>query len=599
MKNLKIGKKLIVTFAIILAMFLVTIVVSIFGLNFGGSQFKDFYEYSYPLSVKTTDIRRGIQTSVKALGLSMLTEDPQKAQSYIDEVNTQMAGVQENLNYLKENYRGDTSRIEAALQTLTEAKQYRQQIQELSGANKNSEASELFFNQYNPMVLEVRDLMAEMDDNTTVLADTTYSDANRAQNAVIIIAIAISAGAVLVTILMAAYLTKMIKLPISEIESVAKQMAQGHLDARVDYESKDELGDLAENMRIMSSRIAGYMRQINAALMQLADGDFNVAHQDEFLGDFKPTQESVRKLVGSLNSTLGQINQSADQVSAGSDQVASGSQALSQGATEQASSVEELAATINEISEQVRSNAQSAQDGSQLAEAAGSKMEEGNRQMQEMIAAMADISEKSGQIGKIIKTIEDIAFQTNILALNAAVEAARAGEAGKGFAVVADEVRNLASKSAEASKSTAALIEGSIQAVERGTKLADETARTLTEVVESAKQVVSVVDGISLASNQQASSIAQVTQGIDQISSVVQTNSATAEESAAASEELSGQAQILKSLVGQFRLKPEKADSAPASYSQDSRLQDSGSFDASSAGSRQNHKPGALADAKY
>lgn len=175
--------------------------------------------------------------------------------------------------------------------------------------------------------------------------------------------------------------------------------------------------------------------------------------------------------------------------------------------------------------------------------------------MQEMIVAMADISDKSGQIGKIIKTIEDIAFQTNILALNAAVEAARAGAAGKGFAVVADEVRNLASKSAEASKSTASLIEGSIHAVEKGKKLADETAHTLDEVVENSKRIVNVVDGISQASSEQASSIAQVTQGIDQISSVVQTNSATAEESAAASEELSGQAQMLKNLVEQFKLK--------------------------------------------
>lgn len=217
--------------------------------------------------------------------------------------------------------------------------------------------------------------------------------------------------------------------------------------------------------------------------------------------------------------------------------------------------MEELAATINEISNQVKSNAENAHNVNKLADDVGLKMTESNQQMQTMIEAMKEISSSSSEIGKIIKTIEDIAFQTNILALNAAVEAARAGEAGKGFAVVADEVRNLASKSAEASKNTAVLIESSILAVEKGTKIADETAHTLLESVEGAQKVTRTIDQISKASEEQASSISQITQGIDQISNVVQTNSATAEESAAASEELSGQAQILKGLISQFKLK--------------------------------------------
>lgn len=556
MKNLKIGKKLFVTFTIILCVFLTAVVVSIFGLTYGGSQFKDFYEYSYPLSNRTLDVRRGLQTSIKALGLSILTDDIQETETYIEEVNTEMAGVSENLNYLLENFRGDTSRIQTALNDLLKAKEYRIQIQELSAANKNDEASKIFFEQYSPLVLEVRDMMAAMDENTTALADSTYENANSVQTVVVILAIIASAIAVLLTIVMALYLSKMIKRPIMEIEAAANQMAGGKMDAVVTYTSKDELGSLSNSIRTLISNLRNIIIDVDFLLSEIADGNFRVKSKDPdgYVGDFNGMLVSMRKLRDSLSDTLSQINQSADQVSAGSEQVSSGSQALSQGATEQASSVEELAATINEISLQVKENAQSAQQGSELAETAGSKIEEGNRQMQELITAMSEISDKSGQIGKIIKTIEDIAFQTNILALNAAVEAARAGAAGKGFAVVADEVRNLASKSAEASKSTAALIEGSIQAVERGTKLADETAHTLTEVVDSAKQVVTVVEGISKASNEQASSVAQVTQGIEQISSVVQTNSATAEESAAASEELSGQAQMLKSLVEKFQL---------------------------------------------
>jgi len=249
------------------------------------------------------------------------------------------------------------------------------------------------------------------------------------------------------------------------------------------------------------------------------------------------------------------MSQSSEQVSSGSEQVSNGAQALAQGATEQASSIEELSATITEIASNVKLNATSAADASIKVNHVSSELDVSNQNMQDMIAAMSKISDSSSQIGKIIKAIEDIAFQTNILALNAAVEAARAGAAGKGFAVVADEVRNLASKSAEAANNTTALIENSIKEVENGTKIADQTATALKKVVLEATAVSNTVTLISQASNEQANSINQITLGVDQISSVVQTNSATAEESAAASEELSGQAQILKSLVGKFKLK--------------------------------------------
>ena len=249
-----------------------------------------------------------------------------------------------------------------------------------------------------------------------------------------------------------------------------------------------------------------------------------------------------------------QIDLSSDQVSSGADQVSSGAQALSQGAAEQASSIEELAETIRGISNHVKHNADYAEEADRRANAAGSEAVESNRRMQDMVSAMADISTSSREIGKIIKTIEDIAFQTNILALNASVEAARAGEAGRGFSVVAAEVRNLATKSAEASKDTAALIENSLNTVISGTRIADETAHSLDAVLESVRLVTGIIGQITASSIEQADSILQIEQGIERISEVVQTNSATAEESAAASEELSAQAQLLKNLTGQFRL---------------------------------------------
>ena len=331
---------------------------------------------------------------------------------------------------------------------------------------------------------------------------------------------------------------------------------KGNLSADVEYDSKDEFGEMATYMHEMTTGVAAIIKDIERILTAMAGGDFSArsADRSSYIGDYKKILQAMIGIKAALNTTMTTLNQSADQVASGSDQVSSGAQALSQGATEQASSVEELAATINDISNRINENAHGAETASKKSDMVSEIAGEGNRRMQDMLSAMADISNSSGEIGKIIKTIEDIAFQTNILALNAAVEAARAGSAGKGFAVVADEVRDLASKSAEASKNTAVLIENSLAAVENGRRIADETAGALEKVVSGIQEATDMMDSIARASREQADAITQITVGIDQISSVVQTNSATSEESAAASEELSSQAQIMKDLVRKFKL---------------------------------------------
>ena len=344
--------------------------------------------------------------------------------------------------------------------------------------------------------------------------------------------------------------------PVKDCAQRLRLLAEGDLDTPVhEIHTGDETQILADSARTLVQGFRLMIQDMDEMLAEMSRGNLTVDSKCEeaYVGGYRGLLDSARKLSAQLSDTLRQINQSADQVSAGAEQVSAGAQALSQGATEQASAIEELAATINDISGKIIATADRAGDVHSQSSETGREVEQCNEQMFELVNAVRDIGESSSQIGKIIKTIEDIAFQTNILALNAAVEAARAGTAGKGFAVVADEVRNLASKSAEASKSTSVLIEGSARSVEKGMKIADETAASLQKAVISTENTVKAVDKITEATAEQSQAVSQVTQGMDQISSVVQTNSATAEESAAASEELSGQAVILKELVGQFK----------------------------------------------
>lgn len=361
--------------------------------------------------------------------------------------------------------------------------------------------------------------------------------------------------------------------PIDLVAGAVEKMSAGDLNVDLEIKRQDEIGKMSEKINEMAKQYRNIISDISRFLKELSNGNLTVQSECEYAGEFRRIRESMEAIAAGLNHTMTEINIAAQQVSSGSEQVSDGAQALSQGATEQASAIEELSATVNEVSSQVKNNAVHSGSASAKVNQVRLEIEQSNEKMQKMIGAMKEINETSGEIGKIIKTIEDIAFQTNILALNAAVEAARAGEAGKGFAVVADEVRNLAGKSAEAAKDTTVLIGSSIRAVEDGSRTADETAQSLMKVVAGANEITDLVARISSDTNGQASSIAQISQGIDQISAVVQTNSATSEESAAASEELSGQSQMLKNLVGEFRLK----ESEPASVESADKREGNGS----------------------
>lgn len=361
---------------------------------------------------------------------------------------------------------------------------------------------------------------------------------------------------VVIIVTITLFLKKMLK-PIGGVVTAAEKIIKGELDIHVDVKSEDEIGILSRAFENMSDDLRIIISDVGYLLGEMSRGNFcaETQYEERYVGEYRGIWLAMSEINKNLSSTLSDIDIAASQVSMGSDQVSVGAQSLSQGAAEQASSVEELSAAIQEISLRVKENAENAVAASRLSGEAGAGVAESNGHMETLMSAMKEIADASNEIGKIIKTINDIAFQTNILALNAAVEAARAGEAGKGFAVVADEVRNLAGKCAEAAKNTTGLIESAISAVSNGTKHAAETEGSLQDVVEKSRVVDETIQHIADASEAQAQAITQITAGVGQISAVVQTNSATAEESAAASEELSGQAQMLKDLVGHFQLR--------------------------------------------
>ena len=557
MKDLKVSKKLTISYAIILTLLIMSCVVSIVDFIRLGGQIETFYDGPFTVNDSASVINSNFERMQKSVYRSISNTDSEIVKEAITDARNCAAIIQEELPVVKAHFLGDQQIIDRLDAALAKLAPMREHVLTLASENQKAEAAD--YMEHNN-ILAIQEAQAELNsliESGNKKGETLVSGLREKQAMAVFTVILLGGISVAVSVVFGFYITRGITQPVKELEQAARAMARGEFSAvRVAYNSRDELGSLAGDIRSMVKTLTDVLQNETYILNEMAEGNFSVhSEKDEYyIGEFEQLMRSMKKISCGLSELQLQISRSADNVAAGSEQVSSGSQNLAQGTTEQAASVEELTGMMSEISDQAYRNSRDAQEASEKAQMVKENATESSRSMQEMVKAMAEISGKSDEIRKIVKTIEDFSFQTNILALNAAVEAARAGDRGKGFSVVANEVRSLANQSSAASKSTAALIQSSIQAVENGRKIANETDNALAEVVSGIDNVSELLFHITDASSKQFDANRQVTENINLISEVVQTNSATAEECAAASEELASQAQLLKELVSHFKL---------------------------------------------
>ena len=539
-------------------MAIMTILIALFAnacLKTINNNFSSLLTTSVVANTTVKDIRIEANSAANSLSMLIYSENQDMQETYIKQINSNLETIQSHFDTLTNSYSIDDGFDESYISIVKEWMQSTNQVVNAIQANDYELAKQKIVDENAFLLNQLNHYAINLEEE--LLADETRMavDVNRIMKNVRIIIVVLLALGIVGACILIILINRSIVVPLLEVENAAKEMSKGNIHTTITYQSKDAIGRLADAMRVSMDTLNMYINEIGNAMHAVSSGDFTYHPNLDFAGDFEQIETNIVSFIGKMDVTLKDIRDASQVVLSECDQISNASQSLAQGASEQAASIEELCATISEVTTTANEIATNALSVDNEAKASKALLLESDQHMTEMVDAMNALGKQSDEIEKIIKTIEDIAFQTNILALNAAVEAARAGQAGKGFAVVADEVRNLAGKSAEAAKETTVLINNNSQAINNGRKIAFNTAESLKEAVNKTNQVVETVDAVSESIEKQSVALSQISIGMDQISSVVQTNSATSEETAASSVTLDEQAKGLMNIVDQFNLK--------------------------------------------
>ncbi len=554
LQKMKLKKRLNRGYLVVIILMIISGLFSMTGLGVLDKSLNDFVNGSNRADTAVKMIRIDVNIAARNVREMAMNPDTSSYAGYKSKVEEKLANIEEELVAMK-----NTGLVDAQLEqnyedALHEWEKIGYEIIALVESGDIEGAQAQILTECAPALDKVVALSQEID----TLTDEMMNDSVALSQKTFYLGV----GSILLFIIIAVilamrigkYIVASITEPLAEVEKVAVELSEGNLHSQLEYRSEDEIGSLAHSLRKSIRVLGSYVDDIADFMKEFSEGNFAVDALVEWKGDFVQILDSIMHFEKSMASTVNGIQQVAQQVKSGSDQVSASANDLAEGASEQASITQELAATIETVASQVEKNAEEAKMVSSQVQDAGAAIIGSNEKMQEMVNSMIEIEEASQEISKIIATINEIASQTNLLALNASIEAARAGEAGKGFAVVADQVSILAAQSAEAAKESTVLIDASVRAVEKGMVIANETAMHLEEVKESSQVVVKEVDAIAYALEAQHEAFSQINTGVDQINDVVQTNSATSEECAAASEEMNSLATTLEEVIGQFKV---------------------------------------------